>query len=58
MQFRITSYNVCYTKLLRVAQALSQLLRPHLAEIVTHAARIKNGVAGVCTSLDCPEGKA
>lgn len=41
-----------------VAQALSQLLRPHLAEIVTHAARIKSGVAGVCTGLECPEGKA
>lgn len=38
-----------------VAQAITQLLRPHLADIVTHAARFKNGVSGVCTGLDCPK---
>ncbi len=41
-----------------VAQALTQLLRPHLAEIVTHAARFRSGAAGVSGSLERAGGAA
>lgn len=35
-----------------VAEALSEFLRPHLAEIVTHAAKIEGGIEAACRELD------
>jgi V/A-type H+-transporting ATPase subunit E len=41
-----------------VAKALTRLLRPHLAEIVTHATQIRLGVGEACNWMECPTDRS